>query len=77
MYGMKEEKPKKFAFDLENEIKAKPTHGQKLIDEAEKRNLEIKDLMRKGVESETDYDKLGILLHANAASQKVIKKLLK
>ena len=76
MYGLGKEPKKKFAFDLEKEIKEQPTHGQKILDKAEQRMLEIKKQLREGVESK-DFDQLGILLHGYAALQKVLKKAMK
>ncbi len=76
MYGLKKEPKGKFAFDLEKEIKEKPTHGKKILEKAEQRILEIKKQLREGVESK-DFDQLGILLHGYAALQKVLKKVMK
>ncbi|HEX2583060.1 MAG TPA: DUF5398 family protein [Chlamydiales bacterium] len=76
MYGLKKEPKGKFAFDLEKEVKEKPTHGTKILEKAEQRILEIKKQLREGVESK-DFDQLGLLLHGYAALQKVLKKVMK
>jgi hypothetical protein len=76
MYGLGKEEKGKFAFDLEKEIKEKPTHGKKILEMAEQNILEIKKHLREGVETD-DFDQLGILLHGYAAVQKVLKKAMK
>ncbi len=42
MYGLEKKSHEKFAFDLEKEIKEKPTRGKQILEKAEKRILEIK-----------------------------------
>ncbi len=76
MYGLEKEKEegKRFAFDLEKEIKEHPKKSKELVELAEKRTLEIKELLRKGA-SEKDFDQLGILLHGYASLQKVLKRI--
>lgn len=74
MYGLEKERGKKFAFDLEKEIKEKPSRGKKILEKAEGRVQEIKKHLREGA-SEKDFDDLGILLHGYAALQKVIRKV--
>lgn len=74
MYGLEKEDGKKFAFDLEKEIKEKPSRGKKILEKAEGRVQEIKKHLREGA-NEKDFDKLGILLHGYAALQKVIRKV--
>ncbi len=77
MYGLKDQqKPNKFAFALEQEIKDKPEHGKDVLDKAEKQILAIKEQLRKGA-SEKEYANLDILLHGYTALQKVIKKVMK
>ena len=80
MYGLEGDKEKKgvkkFAFDLELEIKDKPGHGKELLLKAENRIQEIKKALREGA-SEKDFDQFGILLHGYTALQKVLKKLVK
>jgi hypothetical protein len=74
MFGLEKKPGEKFAFDLEEEIKNKPTHGKQILKAAEERVLEIKKQLRDGT-NEKDFDKLGILLHGYAALQKVIRKV--
>ena len=78
MYGLndKPQKPGKFAFALEQEIKANPVHGKEVLEKAEKQVLAIKEQLRKG-SSEQEYENLDILLHGYTALQKVIKKVMK
>ncbi len=74
MYGLEKDRAKKFAFDLEKEIKEKPSQGKKILETAETRVQEIKKYLREGA-NEKDFDNLGILLHGYAALQKVIRKV--
>lgn len=74
MFGLEKQPGEKFAFDLEKEIKEKPTRRKDILDKVEKRILEIKKTLREGAD-EQDFDKLGILLHGYAALQKVIRKV--
>lgn len=76
MFGLEKKPSEKFAFDLEKEIKERPTHGTEILEKAEKRIQEIKKLLREGA-NEKDFDKLGILLHGYTALQKVIRKAAK
>lgn len=76
MYGLEKQPGEKFAFDLEKEIKERPTRGKEVLDKAEKRILEIKKALREG-QNEKDFDRLGILLHGYTALQKVIHKVAK
>ena len=76
MYGLEKKDDKRFAFDLEKEIKGKPAIAKEILGKAEKRIAEIKKHLREGA-SEKDFDRLGILLHGYAALQKVLKKAAK
>lgn len=76
MYGLEKKPGEKFAFDLEKEIKDKPTRGKEIMVKIEERIHEIKKLLREG-QNEKDFDRLGILLHGYAALQKVLKKVAK
>jgi len=76
MYGLEKKGDKKFAFDLEKEIKEKPARAKQILEMAESRILEIKKSLREGA-NEKDFDKLGTLLNGYAALQKVLKKLTK
>lgn len=74
MFGLEKKPSEKFAFDLEKEIKEKPSRGKEILDNVEKRILDIKKNLREGA-NEKDFDKLGILLHGYAALQKVLRKV--
>ena len=78
MYGLKDEKqkPGKFAFDLEKEMKEKPARGKEILDKAQTQIQEIKNQLAKGA-SEKEYDQLNTLLYGYTALQKVIKKAMK
>lgn len=74
MFGLEKKRGEKFAFDLEKDIKEKPSLGKKILDMVEDRVQEIKKHLREGAK-EKDFDDLGILLHGYAALQKVIRKV--
>ena len=78
MYGLEKGKKggEKFMFDLELEIRDRPGRGKELLLKAENRIQEIKKALREGA-GENEFDKLGILLHAYTALQKVLKKAVK
>ena len=76
MYGLEKTPHEKFAFDLEKEIKTKPSRGKEILEKAGERIREIKNLLRAGAH-EKDFDRLGILLSGYAALQKVLKKVAK
>jgi hypothetical protein len=74
MFGLEKKPGEKFAFDLEKEIKDKPSRGKEILDKVEKRIQEMKKHLREGA-NEKDFDQLGILLHGYAALQKVLRKV--
>ncbi len=76
MYGLEKKPGEKFVFDLEKEIKTKPTRGTEILEKAEKKIQEIKQQLREGA-NQKDFDRLGILLHGYSALQKVIRKVAK
>ena len=76
MYGLEKKPHEKFVFDLEKEIKTKPSRGKEILEKAEERIREIKNLLRTGA-NEKDFDRLGVLLSGYAALQKVLKKVAK
>lgn len=78
MYGL--EKGKKegaFLFDLEIEIKEHPKKGKELLEKAERRMLEVKNLLREGTSEKGGLDKLGVLLKGYTALQKVLQRAVK
>jgi hypothetical protein len=76
MFGLEKKEHEKFAFDLEKEIKANPTHGKKYMEKAEARILEIKKQLREGADKQ-QFNELDILLHGYGALQKTLKKIAK
>jgi hypothetical protein len=74
MYGLEEKD--KFRFDLEEEIKAEPKKATEMLESVGKKIAELKDVLRKGEKSE-ELDKLGKILHAYIASEKILKKIVK
>ncbi len=74
MYGLEKKPGEKFVFDLEKEIKDKPSRGKEILEKVEKRIHEIKKTLREGA-GEKEFDKLGVLLHGYAALQKVLRKV--
>jgi hypothetical protein len=74
MFGLEKKPGEKFAFDLEKEIKEKPSRGKEILDKVEKRIQEMKKHLREGA-NEKDFDHFGILLHGYAALQKVLRKV--
>lgn len=74
MFGLEKKPGEKFAFDLEKEIKEKPSRGKEILEKVEKRIQEMKKHLREGA-NEKDFDQLGILLHGYAALQKVLRKV--
>ena len=78
MYGMNKDKDskKKFLFNLEMEVKDNPKYGKELLEKADHTISELKGSLRTGA-SEKEFDRLGILLHAYTAFQKVMKKVVK
>jgi hypothetical protein len=74
MFGLEKQPNKGFEFDLEKEIKKNPHRGKEILDEVQKRIVEIKHNLREGA-NEKDFDNLGILLHGYSALQKVLKKV--
>lgn len=78
MYGLEKEKDqgKRFAFDLEKEIKEHPKKGKELLHLAEQKIHEIKTHLREGA-SGKEFNHLDVLLHGYTALQKVLKRIVK
>lgn len=76
MFGLEKKPSERFAFDLEKELKEKPSRGKEILESVEQKIHEIKKLLREGT-NEKDFDQLGILLHGYASLQKVLKKATK
>lgn len=69
-------KPAKFAYDIENEIKENPARGKEILEQAEEQIQDIKNKLRKGA-AEKEYQHLDVLLHGYTALKKVLKKVTK
>jgi hypothetical protein len=78
MYGLEKEDKgaKRFAFDLEKELKTNPAQGKAILAKVDERLHEIKKHLRVGA-NEKEFEQFGILLHGYAALQKVLKKATK
>ncbi len=76
MYGLEKKPSERFAFDLEKELKEKPSRAKEILENVEHKIHEIKKLLREGAH-EKDFDQLGILLHGYVSLQKVLKKTTK
>ena len=76
MYGLEKKPSQTFLFDLEKKIKETPSLAKEMLAKAERRMTEIKKQLREGAK-EKEYDRLGILLNAYVALQKVLKKVAK
>lgn len=75
MFGL-EKKPKgPFEFDLEQDLKKNPKMAKELMKTIEQKIGELKNLLRQGAETD-DFDDYGVLLHAYAALQRVIKRII-
>lgn len=74
MYGLEPQQKKKFAFDLEKQIKEQPTKKKELLELVEAQVRTLKQQLREGQTDEA-FDQLGILLHGYDALQKVLKKI--
>jgi hypothetical protein len=78
MFGLEKQPDKnknKFEFDLEKDLLANPSHKKKLSKEIEENILHIKDVMRKGLDSDEEFEKFGVILRGYAALQKVINRV--
>jgi hypothetical protein len=74
MFGL-EKKPKgPFEFDLEMDLHKDPAIAKALLKDIEDRIGKLKTLLRQGAESD-DFDDYGVLLHAYAALQRVLKRV--
>jgi hypothetical protein len=78
MFGLEKQPEKnknRFEFDLEKDLIANPAHKKKLSHEIEENILQIKDVMRKGLDSEEELEKFGVILRGYAALQKVVNRI--
>lgn len=76
MFGLeKENKDPLFEFDMEKDFKK--DHGKKkqICKEVEDKIHDLKTLLRKGMESEEEFEKYGVLLRGYSSLQKVINRI--
>lgn len=75
MFGLEKKPSEPFQFDLEADIHRDHAFGKMLLKSIEERMTELKNLLRKGAETD-DFDDYGTLLHAYVALQRVVKRVL-
>ena len=74
MFGLKkDEKPKRFEFDLEKELKSSDKEAKKVLDQVEAQTNALKTTLREGTASE-NFDKCGVLLQAYGALKRVVER---
>lgn len=73
--GPNKENKNIFEFDLEKVLKSDSAERKKISKEVESSILELKDLLRKGVQSDKEFEEFGCLLRGYAALQKVINRI--
>ena len=73
MFGLEKKGNKPFEFDLEKELKKDEKRKKEVLDQIEKRTLELKEALREGRASE-NFDQCGVLLQGYAALGKVINR---
>jgi len=64
-----------FEFDLEKEFKTNPGSKAKLVSEIEEMILHLKNLLRRGIDSNEEFEEHGALLRGYAALKKVINRI--
>ena len=78
MFGLEkgpDKNNKMFEFDLEKDLKTNPGNKKKLSKEVEEKILELKTILRKGIDSDEEFQEHGVLLRGYAALQKVIHRI--
>ncbi|HSX03505.1 MAG TPA: DUF5398 family protein [Rhabdochlamydiaceae bacterium] len=75
MYGFEKKGRGPVQFDLEVDLRSDPEKAKKLLKEVEGKIFELKNLLRQGAETD-DFDDYGVLLHAYAALQRVLNRIL-
>ncbi len=75
MFGLEKEKekPERFEFDLEKELKESDKEKKRVLDQIEKQTNQLKMTLRAGTASE-NFDKCGVLLQAYAALKRVVNR---
>jgi len=75
MFGLEKKPDEPFQFDLEEQLHQDPNKAKELLKEIEERIGNLKTLLRQGAETD-DFDEYGVLLHAYAALQRVLKRVI-
>ncbi len=74
MYGLEKKPTALLEFDLEKDLKKDPTKIPELLKKIDSKVQEIKGALREGSKG-PDLDKLGTLLHAYTALQRVLGRI--
>jgi len=78
MFGL-EKQPNKnnklFEFDLEKELKTNPGSKTRMDKEADTKIVELKNILRKGMDSDEEFEEYGVILRGYAALKKVIQRI--
>ena len=75
MFGLEKKPGEPFEFDLEMDLHKDPAKAKALLKDVEERIGELKKLLRQGAETD-DFDDYGVMLHAYAALQRVLKRVI-
>ena len=77
MFGLEKEKekdkPQRFEFDLEKDLKGKPQEKKRVLEQIDAQTNQLKTTLREGTASE-NFDKCGVLLQAYAALKRVVER---
>ena len=78
MFGLEKEKekPERFQFDLEKDLKEKPQEKKRVLDQIEAQMNQLKITLRAGTASE-NFDKCGAFLQAYAALKRIVERITK
>ncbi|MBF5059366.1 DUF5398 family protein [Candidatus Neptunochlamydia vexilliferae] len=73
MFGLeKDDKPPRFEFDLEKDLKSSK-EKKKVLDQIDAQTNQLKTTLREGAASE-NFDKCGVLLQAYGALKRVVER---
>ena len=75
MFDLEKKPNEPFEFDLEADLHKDPAKAKALLKDVEERIGELKNLLRQGAETD-DFDDYGVMLHAYAALQRVLKRVI-
>lgn len=80
MFGLEkgpEKNKNKFKFDLEKDLKHDLTYRKKISKEVEESIHQIKEILRKGLDSDKEFEEFGVLLRGYAGFQRVMNRITK